>query len=205
MYSPAIARLLAAFKKLPGVGKHTAERYVFYLLKSGKKEVTELVSALDGLLQRVKSCEVCWNFSEESPCPSCRDPKRDQAAICVVAEPAELAVLDETHAFRGRYHLLRGLIDPSSETGTENLKIKELLARLRPGATPPVTEVLLALNPTLPGETTMLFLEQEIKTTNPKIKITRLARGLPMGSDLRYADEITLASAIKNRTIKSPS
>ena len=200
MYSPAINNLIAAFKKLPGVGEHMAERYVFYLLKSGKKEVTELVGALEQLLQAVKSCALCWNFSEVSPCPICADQTRDQHTLCVVAEPPELEVLEHTGSYRGRYQVLRGLLNPRDEAAP--LKMNELLQRLAPTATPKITEVILALNPTLPGETTMLYLEREIKTTNPKITITRLARGLPMGSDLRYADDITLSSAIKNRIQK---
>lgn len=203
MYSPAIKRLLTALKKLPAVGEHTAERYLFHWLKSGKKEVTELLAALNGLLKTVKSCEVCWNFSDQNPCPICADPQRDRATICVVAEPPELASIERTKAFPGRYHVLRGVLDTNEADSLKNLKIAELLQRCALRDTKnAIREVILALNPTLAGETTSLYLEQEIKKINPKIKITRLARGLPMGSDLRYADDITLASAISHRTIK---
>ena len=198
MYSPAINKLIEGLRKLPGVGEHTAERYVLHWLKSGKKEVTELAAALEALLKNIKSCELCWDFSDQNPCRICRDPERDRATICVVAEPTELSIIERTGTYRGRYQVLRGLLTADADS-LANLKIKELLDRLQGAAEPKITEVVLALNPTLPGETTMLFLEQEIKTINPKITITRLARGLPMGSDLRYADEITLGSAIKNR------
>ncbi len=198
-YSPSIQNLISAFRKLPTVGQRTAERFVFYLLKSGKKEVGEITLALKELIDNVKSCETCWDFSDQNPCAICSLKSRDQKTICVVSEPQDIQVIERTGAFTGLYHVLRGLIEAGDEE-LHKLKIKELFERLKNNSM--VTEIVLALNPDLPGETTMLFLEKNIKEKFPNLKVTRLARGLPMGSDLQYADEITLGSAIKNRTTK---
>lgn len=222
MYSVSINNLIKQLKKLPSVGVHTAERFVFYWLRSGKKDVTELMLALKELIENVKSCEMCWNFSDQSPCPICTDIKRDQSLICVVASPQDLAAIEQIHEYRGRYHVLRGTLDAADEESVRKIKINELLERIRPPSPQPppfreretpvpplqkegvrgssnIQEIILALNPDLPGETTMMYLQKKIKELNPTIKITRLARGLPMGSDVQYADEITLASALKNR------
>lgn len=197
MYSPSISRLITALKKLPAVGERTAERFVFHWLKSGKKEVAELMLALKEVIEKVKSCEVCWNWSDTNPCEICNDKRRDRGAVCVVADSQDLAAIEQTGAWRGAYHVLRALLNADDEESLERMKVKELLARGRKAK-----EVAFALNPDLPGETTMLYLEKELKKVNPALTITRLARGLPLGSDLTYADEITLASAIKNRTKK---
>lgn len=198
MYSPSINNLIRALKKLPSVGERTAERYVFHWLKSGKKEVTELMLNLKELIDTVKSCETCWNFSDQTPCPICADKKRDNTIICVVAEPQDLMVIEETKIFRGYYHVLRSVVDAGDEESIARMKAKELFERIQKQKE--VQEIILALNPDLPGETTMLYLERELKKQNPNLKVTRLARGLPLGADLRYADEITLGSAIKHRT-----
>ncbi|MFA6424502.1 MAG: recombination mediator RecR [Candidatus Magasanikbacteria bacterium] len=197
MYSPTINKLIGILKKLPSVGQHTAERYVFHWLKSGKVEVNEFKTALDNLLKNIKSCETCWNFSDTNPCEICSNTKRVHDQICVVDEAQAVAALEKTGAYAGVYHILRGTIDVSDEEGLENLKIRELIKRIK--TTENIQEVILALNPDMQGETTMLYLEKEIKQINPEIKVTRLARGLPMGSDLQYSDEITLGSALKNR------
>lgn len=227
MYSPSINRLIHQLKKLPSVGQHTAERFVFYWLKSGKKDVTELILALKELVDTVKSCEVCWDFNDQSPCPICSDQKRDHSTLCIVANSQDLAVIEATHEYKGLYHVLRGTLDTADEESVQRMKIKELLERIqekgersKDTSSPAgksetdspsshrqeevrgrstIHELIFALNPDLPGETTMMYLQKHIKELNPNIKITRLARGLPMGSDLQYADEITLASALKNR------
>lgn len=198
MYSPSINNLINALKKLPTVGQRTAERFAFYLLKSGKKEVAELMLGLKELIENVKSCEVCWNFSDTTPCPIDQDPKRDKSTVCVVKEPQDLFVIDQTGSYQGVYHVLRDLLDPSEEDSLIKTKIPELLKRIKQ-AEPKIKEIILALNPDMAGETTMLYLEQELKTMKPNLIVTRLARGLPLGADVRYADEITLGSAIKNR------
>ncbi|MDD2757918.1 MAG: recombination mediator RecR [Patescibacteria group bacterium] len=197
MYSEPINNLISLLKKLPSVGQRTAERFVFHWLASGKKEVNDLRGALEAMLVKIKSCEVCWNFSDTSPCAICKNTKRDHGLICVVADPQDIPAIEKTNEYGGTYHVLRGLIDLSDDSENfSKLKIRQLFSRL---SQPGTKEVILALNPDLPGETTALYLEREIKSKYPKIKTTRLARGLPMGSDLQYADEITLGSALKNR------
>lgn len=192
--------MIDAFRKLPSVGHRTAERFVFHLLKSGKKEVGELTMALKELIDNVKSCEICWDFSDENPCRICNNKNRDKDMICVVADPQDLPVIERTGVFTGLYHVLRGVIDPGDEDSLGKTKIKELFQRVKNQME--LKEIILALNPDLSGETTMLYLEKELKKINPKLKISRPARGLPVGSDLQYADEVTLGSALKNRTIK---
>jgi len=196
MYSPSIENLIKALSRLPTVGKRTAERFVFYLLQSGKKDVAELTIALKQLIENVKSCEVCWNFTEMSPCKICSDPKRNGALLCVTTTPQDLEVLESTHQFIGRYHLLRGVLKSEVPESVERTKIPQLFERIQKE---PITEVLLALNHNLDGEITMMYIQKKILAISPEIRVTRLARGLPMGSDLQYADEITLKSAIKNR------
>lgn len=197
MYSPTINKLIEALKKLPGVGQHTAQRYVFHWLKSGKAEVNDFKNALDNLLKNTKSCERCWNFSDFNPCQICTDSNRDQSQICVVASVPDIAALEKTSTYNGLYHVLRGSIDDGNSENMSELKIKELFKRVKENKN--LKEIILALSPDMGGETTMLYLKKEIASIDPKIKITRLARGLPMGSDLQYADEITLGSALKHR------
>ncbi len=197
MYSPSIDKLIDTLKKLPSVGQHTAERYVFHWLKSGKSEVSELKNSLDALLNNIKSCKVCWNFSDTDPCPICTDTKRTQTQICVVEQAQSVPAIEKTGAYKGVYHILRGTLDAGEEISLDDLKIKELLARIEKNKD--TEEIILALNPDMPGETTMMYLKSKIQAINSNIKITRLARGLPMGSDLQYSDEITLGSALKNR------
>ncbi len=197
MYAKPIRQLIQAFSRLPSVGQRTAERFVFYLLKSGKKDVSELTLALKELIEQVKSCSVCWDFSDHSPCAICANKERHTGVICVVQEPQDVQALERTNSFRGLYHILRGTIEPDDMENLRYLKMNELVLRAK---NEQIKEVILALNPTLPGETTMMYIEQQIKKALPEIKITRLARGLPMGSDLQYADTITLESALKHRT-----
>jgi recombination protein RecR len=197
MYPRPIQQLINAFSSLPGVGPRTAERFVFSLLKSGKKDVAELTVALKQLMNTVKSCSVCCDFSDKNPCQTCSDPKRDHTRICVVAEPADIQAIERTHSWTGQYHVLRGVVDSSDPETIATIKISELIDRVK---TQGIREVLLALNPDVPGETTMLYLDRRLHEVSPILSITRLARGLPMGSDLRYADDITLGSALKNRT-----
>ena len=197
MYPKAIVNLTQAFNHLPSVGPRTAQRFVFHLLKSGKKETTELALALKELTETIKSCHLCWTFSDNSPCAICKNPKRDKTILCVVAEPTDIEAIEKIHLFPGLYFVLRGTISPDDPEGTQNTKIQNLLERLSQET---FKEIILALNQTLAGETTMMFLEKEIKKNRPEIIVTRLARGLPIGSELEYADEITLESALKHRT-----
>ena len=196
-YSKPIQNLIDAFSKLPTVGKRTAERFVFYLLKSGKKDVGELTIALKELIGSVKSCEICWDFSDQSPCAICANPKRNQQTICVVAEPQDLQAIERVGEFPGTYHVLRGLLKADDERALSYIKIKELVSRIKERN---ATEIILALNPDMHGETTMMYLERVLKKQFPDLTVSRLARGLPMGSDLQYADDVTLGSALKHRT-----
>ena len=205
MYPLAIQNLIKAFSRLPSVGQRTAERYVFYLLKSGKKDVGELAMSLENLSKSIQSCKICWDFSDQSPCKICADKKRNQEMICIVSEPQNAQIIEKTKKYNGMYHIMRGTIKTDDPEDIKYLKINELLKRLKEDPSAPlrtgkITEIIMALNPDLNGETTMMFLKNKIKGVNPNIKITRLARGLPMGSDLQYTDEITLEGALKNRT-----
>lgn len=196
MYAPQIQQLIKAFRRLPGVGSRTAERFVFALLKSGKKDVGELTVALKAMMDDIKSCERCTTFSDQSPCPLCADTKRQQDIICVVATPQDVEAFEKAGVHTGVYHVLRGTLDPSNERHNQTLKITELFDRVTSEHS---KEVILALNPDLDGETTMMYLERRLKEKAPDLQVTRLARGLPMGSDVQYADEVTLKSAFDNR------
>lgn len=195
-YSKSIQHLITAFAKLPSVGKRTGERFVFHLLKSGKKDVGELTLALRNLIENVKSCEICWNFSDQSPCEICSDSRRDKTIICVVAEPQDLQTIESMKRYTGVYHVLRGTIEPDDEHIFEKVKINELINRVEKEQP---RETILALNPDIKGETTMMILEKRLKEISSTLRVTRLAKGLPMGSDLQYADEMTLKSAFEHR------
>ena len=190
----ALERLIQEFTKLPGIGPKTAERLVYYLLKQPKEVLTQFAQSLHQAKDEVTTCSQCYRFSDQNPCPICADKKRDKTLLCVVAESQNIPVLEKTGAFRGLYHVLGGLISPLEGITPDKLKIAELEQRLKTNG---VKEVILALNPDLDGETTSLYLTKLVKPL--AIKITRLARGLPMGADLEYADEVTLENAIVGR------
>ena len=170
-YSKSIQNLIGAFRKLPTVGQRTAERFVFYLLKSGKKEVGEITLALKELIDNVKSCEMCWDFSDNNPCAICSNKTRDQALLCVVSEPQDIPVIERTGMYNGLYHVLRGTVEPGADE-IDKIKIKELFSKLQK---PAIKEIILR-SIDLSGETTMLYFEKEIRQINPNLKITRLAR-----------------------------
>lgn len=191
----AIQNLINQFSKLPGIGPKTAERFVFYLLKRPREEVAGFISALRTINEQViRQCPTCQNFMESNYCPICSNPRRDQTVICVVAEPQNVMIIEKTGDFNGLYHILGGVLNPSEGTTPDQLKIKELIERLKKNN---IKEIILALNPDIPGESTSLFLANLLK--HHQIKITRLARGLPMGSELEYADEVTLSNALRGR------
>ena len=198
MYSKSIHTLIRALSRLPSVGPRTAERFVFHMLKSGKKEVADLSLALQEMMRTIRSCEVCWDFADRSPCAICSNKKRDAATIAVVAEPQDVQALEKIGSYGGVYHVLRGTLSADMEDRGSGIKIPELFKRLK---TLPIKEVILALNPNMDGETTMMYLEAEIKRNFPTVIVSRLARGLPTGSELQYADEITLENALKSRTV----
>jgi recombination protein RecR len=190
----ALERLLQEFTKLPGIGPKTAERLVYYLLKQPKSELEAMAESLAQVKDEVLNCTSCFRFTDQNPCSICTDSRRDKNLLCVVAESQNIPVLEKTNAFHGLYHVLGGVVSPLSGITPDKLKIKELEARLKANG---VKEVILALNPDLDGETTALYLAKIIKPLN--IEVTRLARGLPVGADLEYADEVTLENAITGR------
>ncbi len=197
-FPPLIKNLIDHFSHLPGVGPKTALRFVFYLLKQPKVEVEKFSAALGVLKNQIAVCQICQNFSEKNPCSICDDSRRDHGIICVVAEYQDLPVIENTGEHQGTYHVLGGVLDPLHGVTPDQLKIKELVTRIQ-NSNGKIKEIILALNPDLEGETTMLYLTKLIKSFGKQIKITRLARGLPMGSDLEYADEVTVSDALKGR------
>jgi len=192
-YPETIQNLIDHFSSLPGIGGKTAERLVFYLLKSGEN-LKEFGRDLMNLNREIKTCAVCGNYSLNEHCQICSDNKRDKSLICLVAEVQDIYYLDRTHSFNGLYHVLGGLLAPAEGITPDKLNIDNLLKRLDN-----IKEIILGLNPTVEGESTIIYLKKLIKEKFPSIKITRLSRGLPMGGDLEYADEVTLRSAIDNR------
>lgn len=199
MLALPIQKLIEVFTRLPGVGPKTAERFVIHLLKSGRGEVLRLEKALEDLLQSVKSCEVCHNFSDTSPCAICSDARRDHSIICVIAEPQELLAIEKTGSFKGVYHVLRGVIDPLIDAVPHYLKLSELVVRAheQQDGERVVKEIIFAFDPTIEGETTVQFISQKLSGLD--IALTRLATGIPAGGSVEYADEVTLGSALKAR------
>ena len=193
LYTKPLARLIDELQKLPSIGQKTAQRLAFFILKMQAAEVRQLAEALIQAKEQIRYCSLCSNLSAEDPCEMCANPQREDTIICVVAEPRDLVALERSKEFRGRYHVLQGLISPLDGIGPEQLKIKELLRRLNG----PVQEVILAINPTVEGDATVLYLSRLIKPLGPRV--TRLAFGLPIGGDLEYADEMTLAKALEGR------
>lgn len=191
----AVTRLIDEFHRLPGVGPKTAQRLTFFLLRAPKEQAQSLAEALVQLKDRIVTCSICANIAEENPCAICRDESRDRSIICVVEEPLDVLALERTREYHGLYHVLHGAISPVEGIGPEDLRIQELLNRLHRDSA--VKEIVLATNPNLEGEATAMYLERLIKPLG--IRMTRLARGLPVGGDLEYADEVTLTRAIEGR------
>ncbi len=194
-----VTRLIEAFAQLPGIGPKTASRLTFYLLRRPAEQAEVLADALRDLKQKTVFCEICYNITEASPCSVCRDEGRDRSTICVVEEPLDVIAIDRTGEYHGLYHVLHGAISPVEGIGPDELRIGELLARLKRAAEQgePVREVLLATNPNLEGEATAMYLARLIQPLG--VRVTRLARGLPVGGDLEYADAVTLGRALQGR------
>jgi len=194
-----VARLIEALSRLPGVGPRTAQRLTYHLLRTSDAEARALAAALVAVRDEVVSCDVCFNISTGSRCPICLDPDRDDARLCVVEEPLDVLALERAGAYRGRYHVLQGAISPMDGIGPDRLRIRELLARVtdREAQGEPFTEVVLATNPTLEGEATAMYLAERL--TGHVGSVTRIARGIPVGGDLEYADEVTLVRALQGR------
>lgn len=194
VYAKPLARLIEELQKLPGIGPKSAQRLAFHLLKQKESEVHALAQSMVDAKTQIHLCSSCFNLSAEDPCELCQSPSRDKTLLCVVAEPRDVIALERTHEYKGRYHVLQGLISPMDGIGAEQLKIKELLFRLQDQA---IQEIILAINPTIEGEATTLYLSRLLKPTG--IMMTRIAFGLPIGADLEYADELTLIKALEGR------
>jgi recombination protein RecR len=191
--SESLERLAQELSKLPSIGRKTAHRIAMYLAKCPDEEVNCLAESLLNLKKNVKLCSVCCNITESDPCSICSSPKRDNSTICVVEEAGDVYAIEKTAEYKGLYHVLYGIISPLDGIGPEDIKVKELISRLGTD----IKEVILALNPSVEGEYTITYLTKLIKPLG--IKITRIARGIPVGTDLEFADEITLAKAIEGR------
>ncbi|MFZ4648019.1 MAG: recombination mediator RecR [Patescibacteria group bacterium] len=193
-YPEAIQRLIEMLAKLPGVGPKTAERYAFFLLDQPESLTKEFALRLSELKEKTIICQSCGNIAEKSPCPICLDLGRDQKTLCLIADSRELAAIDATRQYNGRYFILGGLIDTVEGVGPEKLRIRELLKKLDQE---PIEEIILAFDPTIEGEATSMYLVKILRERN--IRLTRLARGLPSGANLEYADEMTITNALKYR------
>lgn len=189
-----VTRLIEAFHKLPGIGPKAAQRLSYYLLRASEAEAKALAEAILDVKEKIRLCSRCFNMTDIDPCALCRNEGRDRTKICVVEKPLDLLAIERTGKYRGLYHVLHGALAPNEGVGPEALKIKELLARLQDT---PVQEVIMATNPNMEGETTAMYLQRLLIPLG--IKVTRLARGLPFGADLEYADGVTLTTAIEGR------
>ncbi len=193
-YSKPLAQLIEELQKLPGIGPKSAQRLAFHLLKQPDGDVKRLAQSLIDAKEQIRLCSVCSNLSVNDPCELCAHPTRDVSTVCVVAEPKDLVAVERTKEYKGRYHVLQGLISPMDGVGPDQLKIKELLDRVGSGE---IQEIILAINPTIEGEVTTLYLSRMLKPLG--VRVTRIAFGLPMGGDLEYADEMTLVKALEGR------
>lgn len=193
IYTRPLARLIEQLQRLPGIGPKSAQRLAFHLLKRPKQEVHQLAQALMEATEKIGFCSICFNLAAEDPCDICSNRERESEVLCVVAEPRDLVAIERTREFKGYYHVLGGLISPMDGIGPDELRIKDLVIRVGYGD---VKEVILAINPSVEGETTTLYIGKLLK---PFTRVTRIAFGLPVGGDLEYADEMTLARALEGR------
>ena len=190
----SVSRLIQELSKLPGVGPKSAQRLTYYLLRAPDEQAKTLADAILSLRQKTQLCSVCFNIADSNLCPICRSVSRDDSKVCIVEQPQDILALEHAGAYRGLYHVLHGAISPTEGVGADDIRIKELLERLKASQ---ADEVIIATNPTLEGETTAMYLNKIISPLG--IKVTRLARGLPFGTELEYADDITLTRAIEGR------
>lgn len=193
-YATPVAKLVEEFEKLPGIGHKTAQRLAFHVLSLNQDKVDGLANAIREAKLKTRYCSICSNLTDTDPCAICSGPSREASSICVVQDPRDVVAMEKTREFKGLYHVLHGAISPMEGIGPEDIKIKELLARLREGT---VTEVILATNPNIEGEATAMYISRLLKPLG--IKTTRIAHGIPVGGDLEYADEVTLAKALEGR------
>ena len=193
-YSPSIEKLIESFEKLPSIGHKTAIRLAFHMLDMTNEEIDEFIKSITDAKQKLKFCSTCFNIADTDPCPICSDPKRDQSTICVVEDVRDIMAMERTHEYKGVYHVLHGTISPMNGIGPDEIKIKELLNRIRDNE---IKEVIIATNPRVEGEATSIYISKLVKAFN--IKVTRIAHGIPVGGDLEYTDEITLMKAMEGR------
>jgi recombination protein RecR len=196
VYAAPVDRLITELSKLPGIGQRTAQRLAFHLLRVSEQDALGLADAIREVKERVGLCELCFNLSEGPRCRICEDERRDRSVICVVEEPADVIPIERTHEYRGLYHVLGGALSPIDGVDPEDLKIAELVKRVRDSE---VSEVVIATNPTTSGEATAFYIAEGLRELERDVSVTRLASGLPMGADLEYADEVTLGKALVGR------
>ena len=201
-YAPPVQRLVTELSKLPGIGSRTAQRLAFHILRSSPEDAVALAESIREVKEKIGFCEVCFNLTDEVRCRICQDTRRDHGLICVVEEPSDVIPMERTHEYSGVYHVLGGALSPIDGIDPEDLHIAELFSRVASAGEVPVREVILATNPTTTGETTALHIAEELRARgggDSHLTVTRLASGLPVGSDLEYADEVTLGKAFAGR------
>ncbi|MCG8541880.1 MAG: recombination mediator RecR [Clostridia bacterium] len=189
-----VAKLIEEFSKLPGIGKKTAQRLAFYILNSKEDDAIHLAEAIIEAKKKTRYCSICSNITDVDPCNICTSPKRDKKVICVVEDPRDIVAMERTREYNGLYHVLHGAISPMEGVGPEDIKIKELLTRLQKED---IDEIIMATNPNIEGEATSMYISKIVKPL--EVKVTRIAHGVPVGGDLEYADEVTLAKALEGR------
>lgn len=190
----SVSKLIQELNKLPGIGPKSAQRLAYYLLRTPEEQAKHLANAILSIKQKTKLCSICFNFTDSDPCSICRSDRRERTKVCIVEQPQDILALEHTGIYKGLYHVLHGAISPTEGVGTEDIRVKELMNRLQGGS---INEVILATNPNLEGEQTALYLSKVISPLG--IRVTRLARGLPFGTELEYADDVTLSRAIEGR------
>lgn len=195
IYPPSLGNLIEQFSKLPGIGKKSAERLALYVLRSPKELAEKLSQSLLEVKENIKFCSVCFNFTDKDPCPICSDQRRANGILCVVEEPGDQLAIEKSGSFSGRYHILQGVLSPLDGVGAEDLRIAELMSRLRREN---IKEVILAINPTVEGEATVSYLTDLLKGKD--LRVTRIALGIPLGGDLKYIDSMTIKSSMDNRS-----
>ena len=196
LYPPTLSRLIASLSRLPGLGEKSATRLALHLLRSSPEEVQELARSLVEVKEKIRTCSVCFNWTDSDPCPLCQNPGRQPGLLCVVEGPGDLLALEKSGGFKGKYHVLQGTLSPIDGIGPRELRIRELLERLEKEL---VTEVVLALNPSTEGEATVSYLTELIKARQPQVRLTRIAYGIPLGGDLKYMDNGTIKMAMESR------
>jgi len=189
-----VSRLIQELNKLPGIGPKSAQRLAYHILRVPEEQTSQLAAAIISVKQETSLCSICFTFTDADPCPLCRSEQRDRSKICIVEQPQDILALEHTGIYKGLYHVLHGAISPTEGIGTDNIKIRELMTRLEAGS---IIETIMATNPTLEGEQTAMYLSRLISPLG--IRVTRLARGLPFGTELEYADDVTLTRAIEGR------